>query len=190
MISLVLGLGNIGDRYRGNRHNLGFRVLQRLIADNQLQMQPGTSKYDWAIKETETAKIIFAMPNTYMNCSGIAAKALLQRYSLEPDRMLVVVDDINLPLGRIRIRAGGSEGGHNGLASIIAELETENFSRLRLGIGPIPEGVEQVEFVLGDFKQSETESVEKMIATASEAAMFCVQHGLNEAMSEYNQNPA
>lgn len=76
------------------------------------------------------------------------------------------------------------------MASIIAELETENFSRLRLGIGPIPEGVEQVEFVLGDFKQSETESVEKMIATASEAAMFCVQHGLNEAMSKYNQNPA
>ncbi len=104
--------------------------------------------------------------------------------------MLVVVDDFNLPLGHIRIRGSGSDGGHNGLASIIDELGTTEFPRLRLGIGPLPEGVEQIDFVLGDFEPDETESVKKMIATASEAVTFYLRSGLDEAMSLYNRNPA
>lgn len=190
MISLVLGLGNIGERYETTRHNLGFKVVRRLIETQRFQYEPGTAEYDWATGEIGPAKIILAMPNTYMNRSGIAARALLQQYELEPARMLVVVDDFNLPLGRLRIRGSGSEGGHNGLASIIEELETEDFPRLRMGIGPLPEGADQSDFVLGEFKQNELESVEKMIATASDAVLFYLEHGLDEAMSQYNQNPA
>jgi len=161
-----------------------------LIEVNRLKLGSGTKKYDWAIARLDAAKIIFAMPNTYVNCSGIAARDLLQRYDLEPTGMLVVVDDFNLPLGRIRIRGSGSDGGHNGLASIIEELGTEDFPRLRLGVGPLPDGVDQSDFVLGDFEQNEIESVEKMIATACEAVMFYLERGLDEAMSKYNQNPA
>lgn len=190
MISLVLGLGNIGGRYKSTRHNLGFRVLERIIEVKRFKFKPGTDEYDWAAGKVGSEKIILAMPNTYMNRSGIAADVLLQHYELEPTRMLVVVDDFNLPLGRIRIRGSGSDGGHNGLASIIEELGTEDFPRLRLGIGPLPEGVDQSDFVLGEFEQNEIESAEKMIATASEAVMFYLQNGLDEAMSKYNQNPA
>jgi len=125
-----------------------------------------------------------------MNRSGDAAGALLNHYELDASRMLVVVDDIYLPLGRIRIRAAGSDGGHNGLESIIEQLGTEEFPRLRLGIGPLPEDADQVDFVLGEFEQNELTIVEKMIATASEAVMFCLEHDFEEAMSRYNQNPA
>jgi len=125
-----------------------------------------------------------------MNFSGDAARALLQHYELDAGSMLVVVDDIYLPLGRIRIRSVGSDGGHNGLASIIEELGTEEFPRLRLGIGPLPEGADQADYVLGEFEENEHAVVEKMIATASEATMFCLEHDLEEAMSQYNQNPA
>lgn len=190
MLSLVLGLGNKGDRYQASRHNLGFRVVGRLIERYRLKLQPGAGEFDWAERTAGSEKIILAMPKTYMNRSGIAARALLQHYDLDYYRLLVIVDDFNLPLGRIRIRGSGSDGGHNGLASIIQELGTEDFPRLRMGIGPRPEETGKTEFVLGDFEPGERDTVEKMIATASEAAVYCTEHGLDEAMSQYNRNPA
>ena len=190
MVTLVLGLGNIGERYKLSRHNLGLWVVEHLVDANKLKLWSEPGEYCWVARELQSAKIIFAMPTTYMNRSGIAARALLQRYELDASQMLVVVDDFNLPLGRIRIRGSGSDGGHNGLASVIDELGTTDFPRLRIGIGPLPEGVEQTDFVLGDFEPDEIESVKKMIATASEAVTFYLRSGLDEAMSLYNQNPA
>jgi PTH1 family peptidyl-tRNA hydrolase len=190
MLSLVLGLGNAGDRYRSSRHNLGFRVIERLLKANRLKLQPGPDEFDFATKGAKSAKIVFAVPKTYMNRSGIAARVLLQHYQLDPLLMLVIVDDLHLPLGRIRIRSSGSDGGHNGLASIMEELGTEDFPRLRLGIGPLPEGVDQTDFVFGDFEQSEIETVEEMIARACQAVTFYLNHGLDQTQSEYNQNPA
>ena len=157
---------------------------------NKLKLRSEPGEHSWVARKSKAAKNIFAMPTTYMNRSGIAAKALLHRYELDASHMLVVVDDFNLPLGRLRFRGSGTDGGHNGLASIIDELGTTDFPRLRLGIGPLPEGVEQTEFVLGDFEPDEIESVKKMIATASEAVTFYLRNGLDEAMSLYNQNPA
>jgi PTH1 family peptidyl-tRNA hydrolase len=165
-------------------------VVQRLIEANRLTLEPEASEYIWAQKSSEAAKIILAMPKTYMNRSGAAARVLLQEHNLKPSQMLVVVDDINLPLGRIRIRRSGSEGGHNGLESIIETLETDCFPRLRLGIGPLPESADQVEFVLGEFSKQEIKSTEKVIALACEAVMFTLEHDLDEAMTIYNQNPA
>ena len=190
MLSLVLGLGNIGERYRNSRHNLGFRVVERLIGSDVHSRGREAGEFRWFEKKVGPAKIILAMPKTYMNRSGLAASALLQENDLGPAQMLVVVDDINLPLGKIRLRSSGTDGGHNGLASIIEELQTEDFPRLRLGIGPMPEHADQVEFVLGDFEKSEIEIVENMIITASEAVLVAIKHGLDEAMSQYNQNPA
>ena len=102
---------------------------------------------------------------------------------------MIIVDDFNLPLGKIRLRTSGSDGGHNGLASIIETLETEDFPRLRLGIGPISEGADQVDFVLGKFEQNQFEVVKKMIQTASDAALLVSQKGIEEAMTRYNNNP-
>jgi PTH1 family peptidyl-tRNA hydrolase len=105
MLSLVLGLGNIGERYKNSRHNLGFRVVEQLLGPDVRNVSSESGEYRWAEKEIATAKIVLAMPTTYMNRSGQAARVLLQRNDLSPSQMLVVVDDIYLPLGKIRIRA-------------------------------------------------------------------------------------
>lgn len=190
MLSLVLGLGNIGEKYKNTRHNLGFKVIEQIMKARDLRLWTGPAEYDWADAKFGSSRVIFALPKTYMNLSGLAALALLQRFNLDAGHILVVVDDINLPLGRIRIRAGGSDGGHNGLASVIEHLGTEEFPRLRMGIGPLPEKADQVEYVLKEFELNERTTVDKMIATASEAVLFCLEHDLEEAMSRYNQNPA
>ncbi len=190
MISLVLGLGNIGERYAGTRHNVGFRVVEKVRQELKLSFQPPTEAYDWAVQERSERQIILAWPKTYMNHSGLAAHALLQDTDLQPSRMLTVVDDFNLPLGRIRIRQDGSDGGHKGLVSIIEVLETEDFPRLRLGIGPTPDNMDTVDFVLSRFERQEVEPAQKMIDTAAEAVLFVIDHRLEEAMSNYNVNPA
>ncbi|UCE24028.1 MAG: aminoacyl-tRNA hydrolase [Candidatus Zixiibacteriota bacterium] len=190
MLSLVLGLGNTGERYQASRHNLGFRVVEKLIEKYRLKLQLGTDQFDWAEKITGSGKIILAMPKTYMNRSGIVARALLQQYDLDLNRLIVLVDDFNLRLGQIRIRGSGSDGGHKGLASIVQEVGTQDFPRLRMGIGPRPENTGKTEFVLGDFEPHEKETVEEMIATASEAVVHYIEHGLEEAMSLYNRDPA
>ena len=190
MISLILGLGNIGRRYSGTRHNAGFRVIDAILKGRGIKLLPPTELFDWAVDDIGPEQIVYAMPRTYMNLSGIAAEVLLQQTSLSPSQMLVVVDDFNLPLGSLRIRKGGSDGGHNGLASIIERLQTEDFPRLRLGIGPLPENVDVVDFVLSEFTKEESERTEAMITKASAAVMFCLEHPLEEAMSIYNGNPA
>ena len=129
--------------------------------------------------------IVIAKPYTYVNLSGKAAKALLQRFSLAPQDMLVICDDVALPLGRIRIRRKGSDGGHNGLRSIIKELGTEEFPRLRVGIGR--EGIKDlVEYVLGEFERDEMEILEKVLEVAVDAVECILKEGIEEAMNKYN----
>lgn len=135
MISLIIGLGNIGRKYAATRHNLGFMVIDRLIERAHAAVQPRVDEYDWATFEVEGRPIILAKPRTYMNLSGLAAARLLEEHSLTPDQMLVIVDDFAIPLGAVRIRGKGSSGGHNGLTSIAEETGTQSFPRMRLGIG-------------------------------------------------------
>jgi len=125
MISIVLGLGNIGAEYEATRHNLGFEVLDRVAKLQKAVPQKPTREYTWSLIERSPEPLVLAWPRTYMNRSGLAAVALLERVEREPSEMLVVVDDFNLPLGALRFRQNGSDGGHNGLASIIEILETE-----------------------------------------------------------------
>jgi PTH1 family peptidyl-tRNA hydrolase len=189
MISLLVGLGNPGDRYLDTRHNIGFDVIQKILDSHNLKLSD-SGWYDSAEFEVEKAKIILALPKTYMNRSGVAVNALLQDYQLEPAQIVVVVDDLYLPLGSVRIRSSGTDGGHNGLESIITELETDNFPRLRLGVGPVTEDEDYADFVLEKFSKDEMKSVDEMIKTASEAAMFICEQSLSEAMTKYNRNPA
>jgi len=191
MISLVLGLGNIGDKYAATRHNVGFDVVAEIGQVLKAKKRRSTSEYDLSTAEYEGRKIYLARPRTYMNLSGLAANALLQKTELSPSEMLVVVDDFNLPLGTLRFRKKGSDGGHNGLISIIEEIGTKEFPRLRLGIGPLPPDADgSVEFVLSRFAKSERKAVDEMIETASEAVVFAIQHRLDLAMSQYNSSPA
>jgi PTH1 family peptidyl-tRNA hydrolase len=133
---------------------------------------------------------MLAKPTTMMNGSGGAVVTLLDKFDLRPSQMLVVVDDFNIPLGALRLRKGGSDGGHNGLESIIQALGTDDFPRLRLGVGPVPPGEEIVDFVLGKFAKTEEKTVKKMIEMAAEAVIFAAGHRFDETMSKYNFNPA
>ncbi len=190
MISLILGLGNIGERYQGTRHNVGFEVVEKVRQALSASYQPARETYDWAVKENIERRVILAWPKTYMNLCGIAALNLLQENNLMPSQMLVVVDDFNLPLGRIRIRPDGSDGGHKGLGSLVEVLQTEDFPRLRLGIGPAPDNIDKEDFVLSRFENGEIGPVEKMVDTAAEAVLYINNNCLEEAMSKYNTDPA
>ncbi len=190
MIWLVLGLGNIGDRYSGSRHNLGFAVLNEVAARLKASPRPSGDHGLTADVIVAGRTVTLAWPTTLMNRSGWAAAELTERLQIAPAELLVVVDDYNLPLGRLRFRAGGSDGGHNGLTSVIECLGTDQFPRLRLGIGPVPEATDVVEYVLGRFGSSEQEAVSAMVSTAVEAVLFAIDHRLEEAMSKYNSSPA
>jgi PTH1 family peptidyl-tRNA hydrolase len=190
MISLVLGLGNVGDRYTGSRHNIGFAVVDEVAV--RLKASPRSPGYHcWCAASTlGDRKVTLAWPTALMNRSGMAAAMLVRMLAIDPAEMLVVVDDFNLPLGALRFRARGSDGGHNGLASIVECLGTTEFPRLRLGVGPMVDKDQATEFVLTPFADAELETVRGMVATAAEAVVFAIEHRLQEAMSKYNVNPA
>lgn len=190
MISLVLGLGNIGPRYRGTRHNVGFDVLDKVADTLPVTGSGETRLYRWKTVRAGEREIPLAWPTTYMNRSGAAAVVLLQGLDLSPEQMLVVVDDFALPPGRLRLRHAGSDGGHNGLASIIEEVGTRDFPRLRLGIGPAPEGTDPADYVLSPFGEDEQQIRTDMTNTAAEAVIHSLAHPFDEAMSRYNANPA
>jgi len=190
MLSLFVGLGNIGAAYSGTRHNVGFEVVRKVAIALKAVLQPATAEYDWAVARHGDNETVLMLPRLYMNRSGAAIEALLQRKELTKSQMLVIVDDVHLPLGRLRFRRDGSDGGHNGLASIIETLESENFARLRLGIGAPPDNIDRAEYVLNRFEREEIEPKEKMITAATEAVLFAKDHCLDEAMTKYNINPA
>lgn len=190
LIPLILGLGNIGDQYRNTRHNAGFMVLDKAAEMSKVKTFKQFEYGQQAEASVEDENVTLAWPSTLMNRSGRAAEALLEKLNLEPSQMLVVTDDVNLPLGALRFRAGGSDGGHNGLLSIIETLETEDFPRLRLGIGPLPDRADLTDFVLGRFSENDIDRVKRIVAIAAEAVIFAATHRLQEAMSKYNINPA
>ena len=190
MIELTIGLGNIGRHYIGTRHNVGFETLNRVCERHGVTMRPSKPLYEYVTISRDVKQASLAWPLTLMNRSGKAVDALLQDFKLESSQILVVVDDYNLPLGRLRFRAEGSDGGHNGLASIIETLGTENFPRLRLGIGPPPDKMDSAEFVLQPFGSDEIDAAKQMIDEAAKAVEYAIDNRLELAMSKYNVNPA
>lgn len=189
MFSIIIGLGNIGRKYRGTRHNLGFELLDFIAAQWNLKAVPGDGDYYMVEKEMEGKLVRLIWPTTYMNNSGIAAEQVMQRYQLIPDDLLIVYDDLNLSLGRLRIRSEGSDGGHNGMADIIYHLGTEKIARLRLGIGPLPTGCDAVSFVLNPFADNELEIKKKMLEKAGETILYLFKFDIAKAMSIYNPAP-
>jgi len=188
---LVVGLGNPGRDYDGTRHNIGFAALDRLAEKLDCSFR---SKWRFSAKIAEAmagdaGKLVLAKPQTYMNRSGSAVNALVKWLKIEPAQLLVVVDDADLPLGQIRLRAAGGSGGHNGLRSIIEALGgNEEFARLRMGIGrSAPVGADITGHVLGRFGPQERETAEQAVTSAVEAIECCVHEGLAEAMNRFNR---
>ena len=188
-IRLIMGLGNVGERYRDTRHNIGFSVIERVVCELATETRQESELYELTVARAGDRQILLARPKTYMNRSGLAAAALLDRFSLYPAEMLVVVDDINLPLGRLRFRPGGSDGGQNGLRSIIDLIGTQAFPRLRIGLGAPPDNVEPAEFVLSPFAPEERQIAQKTVARAAEAVIFALHHPLPGAMEQFNSLP-
>lgn len=190
MIKLIIGLGNPGSRYAETRHNLGFMLLDKLAEKLKLEKKSGLGDFFVAEKEHNDQKIRYIWPTTYMNRSGLAVIQVMDIYDIKPENMLMIYDDFNIPTGTLRIRLKGSDGGHNGMESVITCLETEDILRLRLGIGPIPDEFESIEYVLSPFVKNEYEKVKKMLEKGGVAVLYLLNNCPEEAMSLYNQNPA
>lgn len=183
---LVAGLGNPGDRYRDTRHNLGFRVVESLArARGGRWREPGRTRRAARI-DVAGRDVLLLEPLTFMNLSGDALRPVVDAEALPMNRILVVCDDIALPLGQLRLRPGGSDGGHNGLASVIERLDANDFPRLRMGVGPVPPRVDAAEFVLAEFLPEEKTAVDEMITTSAECVVAWVTDGIGRAMGRYN----
>lgn len=182
----VVGLGNPGGRYAETRHNLGFRVLDALASRPRLGWC-AEEDYRYALATFDGLELALLKPMTFMNGSGMAVARALARFGATSEDVLLVADDVHLSLGRIRIRRGGSHGGHNGIRSVIQDLGTEAFPRLRIGIGPVSEGEEMVSFVLEDFLPSEREAVSEMVGRAADAVRVVLRDGLDKAMNDFNK---
>ena len=186
-MKVICGLGNPGERYRLTRHNVGFRVVD-LLADRWGLTGAGRVREGAAQLEAEgpepIGRVLLVKPMKYMNISGATVRAALRRADAEPaSDLLIVADDVDLPLGRIRLRRGGSAGGHNGLRDIIAALGGNEFNRLRVGIG---RAGETVDHVLSTFRKDERELATEAIATAADAAELWLAEGIEAAMNAYN----
>lgn len=190
---LVVGLGNPGSRYAQTRHNIGFNVVDRLcqrwglIPKEERRFQGEFA--EGAVPRLGRVRVL--KPLTYMNESGRAIRAVLDWYKLPPESVLVIYDDLDLPLGRLRLRLSGSAGGHNGMKSAIAHLGTQQFPRLRVGIGrAVAPGAERreetVSHVLGRFQPSEQRLVDELLTLVADAVDTCLKDGVELAMNRYN----
>ena len=186
-IKLIVGLGNPGAEYEKTRHNAGFMTVEELLRT----MPEGAFE---AVHTAESRaftgrfrgkKLVFQMPLTYMNCSGSAVKTLSCRLGILPEEIMVISDDLDLPVGRIRMRRGGSDGGHNGLKSIISELGSANFLRMRIGIGRPAPG-KTVDYVLTGFEGEESVRFQESLKLATEAVRTALTAGISAAMNKYN----
>lgn len=182
----VVGLGNPSKRYAETRHNVGFIFIKRLAREWHVRVKKNRFFSKTAEVKKDQEKVMLAMPQTYMNNSGQAVKALLRGAAIEPGRLLVVYDDVDIPLGEIRVRKEGGPGTHKGMTSIIEEIGTAKFPRIRVGIGPYAAGRDIVDFVLSPFRKSEKELLGESLTKAGEALEMILAGQIDKAMNEFN----
>lgn len=184
--TLIVGLGNPGRKYARNRHNAGFLAVNRLAKRHGLTFARQKGKAKVAEGTIAGRRVILAKPQTYMNLSGESVTRLARFFKIPPDRLLVVCDDLDLPLARLRLRPGGGSGGHKGLQSIIERLGVQAFPRLRVGIGRPAHG-DATDFVLRDFTPDEWIEMDTALDRAVEAVEHWLAHGIDAAMNIFNQ---
>jgi PTH1 family peptidyl-tRNA hydrolase len=186
-VTVIVGLGNPGAEYKGSRHNVGFLVVAGLADGCGIGLSAGRGDFITGQGRIEGEHVTLALPLTYMNRSGQAVIPILAGSHASASDLLVICDDVNLPLGQLRLRRSGSDGGHNGLASIIESLGTDSFARLRLGVGMPPKEVDMADYVLDVFREDELETVSDMTARAAEAVRAILRNGIDSAMTAYNR---
>ena len=187
---VVLGLGNPGDRYAGTRHNVGFRVVDLLAARCGVRFEPspGPERVSWEARaEVDGVPVALVKPRTYMNRSGRAALAACRRFDAAAEDLLVVHDDADLPVGRLRLRSGGGAGGHNGIRSLLDVLHSDAFGRVRLGVrGEGRDDVPLADYVLEGFAPAERPVIESACELAADAVVVVIREGLPAAMNRFN----
>lgn len=193
-MKLIAGLGNPGSKYEYSRHNLGFLCVNRIARIYKIRMDKNQGKARTGTGTINGEQVVLARPQTYMNLSGQSIKLLMIKFKLKPQDVIVIFDDMDLPVGKIRVRSGGGSGGHNGIKSIITETGSPEFNRIRVGIGrppayratePIYED-DVIDYVLGEFLPEEKPIVEECIPIAAEAAVFLLTEGVTATMNKYN----
>lgn len=185
---LIAGLGNPGRQYEKTRHNMGFDTIDELIDRHRIPQGGIAHKAMYGKGMIAGEKVLAVKPLTYMNLSGESLRECVNYYKLDPEtQMIVIYDDIDLEPGQIRIRKKGSAGGHNGIKSIIAQLGTQNFYRIKVGVGAKPKGWDLADYVLGRFSSDERIAVDKAICDAADAVEMILRDGIESAMNHYNR---
>lgn len=186
-MKLIVGLGNPGKRYELTRHNLGFLVVDRLAAKTGIVLNEKRCDSILGQGRCEKEAVVLAQPQTFMNRSGATVGCLLAEIETNATNLVVIYDDLDLPFGQIRIRARGSAGGHRGMLSILEYLGTAEFSRIRLGIGRPPEGIDAADYVLENFDTTEHAAIDEIVDQAAQSAICLVNEGIHQAMALYNR---
>lgn len=185
-MKIIAGLGNPGLKYAGTRHNVGFSVIDELAEKYNISLDAKKHKAVFGKGIMEGEKVILAMPQTYMNLSGESVRELLDYYKCSADDLIVIYDDIDLAVGKLRIREKGSAGGHNGMKNIISHIGNEAFVRIRVGVGEKPKGMDLADYVLSRFKKDELPFIREACTNACKACGMIIKDGTQAAMNKYN----
>jgi len=185
-VHAIFGLGNPGNRYSNTRHNIGFIIVDHFLNDDKIPLRAGKGDYYYSEFSQNNRRILLVKPVGFMNRSGQAVAHVLKYFPVTLENILVIYDDFNLPLGTIRFRSQGSDGGHNGIRSIIYDVQSDSFNRLRFGIGD--QFQDAVRHVLTNFVDAEKEKIDKLIEIAREGAEFWIENGIDNTMNEFNSS--
>jgi PTH1 family peptidyl-tRNA hydrolase len=186
-VKLIVGLGNPGIEYQFTPHNLGFLTIDRIASDRGIEVKNRQCRALTARAVIGSDTVLLAKPETYMNLSGLAVRELLAKHDLGPEDLVVIYDELDLPLGRIRIRQRGSSAGHNGMESVIGALGTQEFVRVRLGIAPERKIRDGVKYVLTPFRKAQLKTVDGVLDSAAEAVQLILSEGVAVAMNRFNR---
>lgn len=182
----IIGLGNPGTKFKGTRHNIGFEVIERLAQEYHINVDRKKHQAFVGQGTIKGEKVILIKPQTYMNLSGQAIADVLKFYKETPDKVIVIYDDTSLDIGRLRIRQRGSAGGHNGIKNIIAHFKSQEFDRIKVGVGEKPPGYDLADYVLSRFGTTEIKTMKKSVELAAKACVMMIDEGSDKAMNIYN----
>ena len=186
-MKVIVGLGNPGKKYENTRHNIGFAAIDYIAEKEGININTGKHKALVGTGYIDGVKVLLVKPQTFMNLSGESLRPIMDFYKLEPEDFLVIFDDIDLDVGRIRVRRKGSAGGHNGMKSIISHLGSMEFPRIKIGVGAKPAGYDLADYVLGHFTRADREILEERFEDVYDAAKLIVGDDITEAMNRHNK---
>ncbi len=184
---IIVGLGNPTDKYQATRHNIGWDAITRLSDDYRIPLDFKKHKAVCGKGQIEGEKVILAQPLTYMNLSGESVRELVDFYKVTPEEVIIIYDDISLEVGQLRIRKKGSAGGHNGIKSIISHLGTDEFPRIKVGVGDKPKDWDLADYVLSRFSKEEEPVIREALKDTSDAIRMLITNGIDTAMNQYNR---